>query len=268
MAIGSRGIHDRGTKVEARLYRRIAGRIFHAVVRLYAIRGFTDTQCGFKLFDSAAAHDLFSRMRMSGYSFDVEVLLMALRSGYRVDEVPVNWTHQPGSKVHVIRDGLRMAMDVMRIRANALRGLYDRPHIALPESAIVTPSRDFAYRETTSDSQVARRGSSECMTGSTDRGSGIFPAVDHQRSVTQTAIMRAGPSSSLVIATRCQPDAVSRTAAIGNDTGKIAKSAVRHGCRGNRPLYGLKYVSGRATESGKNVRPSIDSDRYGSRHGM
>ncbi len=136
VAIGSRGIHDRSTKVEARLYRRIAGRIFHAVVRLYAIRGFTDTQCGFKLFDAAAAHDLFSRMRMSGYSFDVEVLLMALRSGYRVDEVPVNWTHQPGSKVHVVRDGLRMAMDVMRIRANALRGLYDRPHIALPESAI------------------------------------------------------------------------------------------------------------------------------------
>ena len=91
------------------------------MVRLYAIRGFTDTQCGFKLFDAAAAHDLFSRMRMSGYSFDVEVLLMALRSGYRVDEVPVNWTHQPGSKVHVIRDGLRMAIDVMRIRANALR---------------------------------------------------------------------------------------------------------------------------------------------------
>jgi dolichyl-phosphate beta-glucosyltransferase len=77
-------------------------------------------------------------MRMSGYSFDVEVLLMALRAGYQVDEVPVNWTHQPGSKVHVIRDGLRMAVDVMRIRANAARGLYDKPHIALPESAMAS----------------------------------------------------------------------------------------------------------------------------------
>jgi dolichyl-phosphate beta-glucosyltransferase len=77
---------------------------------------------------------------MSGYSFDVEVLLMALRSGYRVDEVAVNWTHQPGSKVRVVRDGLRMAVDVMRIRANAVRGLYDKPHIALPESAIGAPA--------------------------------------------------------------------------------------------------------------------------------
>jgi dolichyl-phosphate beta-glucosyltransferase len=139
IAIGSRGIRTETTRVEARLYRRIAGRLFHAVVRFYAIRGFTDTQCGFKLFDAAAAHDLFSRMRMSGYSFDVEVLLMALRAGYQVAEVPINWTHQPGSKVHVIRDGLRMAFDVIRIRTNAARGLYEQPHIALPRPASMTP---------------------------------------------------------------------------------------------------------------------------------
>jgi dolichyl-phosphate beta-glucosyltransferase len=139
IAIGSRAIRDDVTKVEARVYRRVAGRLFHAVVRLYAIRGFNDTQCGFKLFDAPAAHDLFSRMRMNGYSFDVEVLLMAGRAGYRVAEVPVNWTHQAGSKVHVVRDGLRMAVDVFRIRANAARGVYDQPHIALPESAPATP---------------------------------------------------------------------------------------------------------------------------------
>jgi dolichyl-phosphate beta-glucosyltransferase len=134
VAIGSRAIPNRTTRVEARLYRRIAGRMFHAVVRLYAIRGFVDTQCGFKLFDAPVAHDLFSRMRMTGYSFDVEVLLMALRAGYKVAEVPVNWVHQPGSKVRVVRDGLRMAIDVLRIRANAARGVYDQPHIALPAS--------------------------------------------------------------------------------------------------------------------------------------
>jgi dolichyl-phosphate beta-glucosyltransferase len=132
VAIGSRAIRDDATKVEARVYRRVAGRLFHAVVRLSAVRGFNDTQCGFKLFDAEAAHDLFSRMRMTGYSFDVEVLLMAQRAGYLVAEVPVNWTHQPGSKVRVVRDGLRMAVDVLRIRANAVRHLYDQPHIALP----------------------------------------------------------------------------------------------------------------------------------------
>lgn len=132
VAIGSRGVRDRTTRVQARLYRRVLGRLFHAVVRTFAVHGITDTQCGFKLFDAEVAHDLFSRMRMSGFSFDVEVLLMAIRSGYRVAEVPVNWTHQPGSKVRVLRDGMLMARDVLRIRANALAGLYDEPHIALP----------------------------------------------------------------------------------------------------------------------------------------
>jgi dolichyl-phosphate beta-glucosyltransferase len=134
IAIGSRALRDTKTRVEARIHRRVAGRMFHAVVRLSAIRGFVDTQCGFKLFDASAAQDLFSRMRMTGYSFDVELLLMATRTGYRVAEVPVNWSHQPGSKVRVVRDGLRMAVDVLRIRMNAVRGLYDEPHIALPGS--------------------------------------------------------------------------------------------------------------------------------------
>jgi dolichyl-phosphate beta-glucosyltransferase len=132
IAIASRGVRSRVTRVRARFYRRVLGRLFHTVVRLFAVRGIVDTQCGFKLFDAETAHDLFSRMRMSGFSFDVEVLLMAIRSGYRVAEVPVNWTHQPGSKVRVLRDGLLMARDVLRIRANALAGVYDEPHIALP----------------------------------------------------------------------------------------------------------------------------------------
>ena len=141
VAIGSRGVRSRDTRVRARLYRRVLGRMFHAVVRLFAVHGIVDTQCGFKLFDAAAAHDLFSRMRMSGFSFDVEVLLMAIRSEYKVAEVPVNWTHQPGSKVRVLRDGMLMARDVLRIRANALAGVYDEPHIALPPGPSPSPAR-------------------------------------------------------------------------------------------------------------------------------
>lgn len=132
IAIGSRALRDADTKLEARLHRRVLGRMFHAVVRSFATGGFKDTQCGFKLFESNAAHDLFSRMRMSGYSFDVEVLVMALRTGYEVAEVPINWVHQPGSKVRVLRDGLLMVRDVLRIRSNLARGAYDKPHIALP----------------------------------------------------------------------------------------------------------------------------------------
>ena len=131
VAIGSRGMASDQVRVQARLYRRVLGRSFHLLVRMLTVRGFSDTQCGFKLFTAAAAHDLFSRMRMDRYSFDVEVLLMAQLRGYRVDEVPVNWAHQPGSRVNLVTDSARMAADLFVIRGNLLRGLYDEPQVAL-----------------------------------------------------------------------------------------------------------------------------------------
>lgn len=140
VAIGSRALHSAETVVRARVYRRVMGRAFHALVRSLTVRGIGDTQCGFKLFRGAAAHDLFSRMRMTGFSFDVEVLLMAQRQGYRIAEVPVNWTHQPGSRISLVRDSLRMARDLFIIRANALRGEYDVPHVALPGVEPATPA--------------------------------------------------------------------------------------------------------------------------------
>ncbi|MGH7514236.1 MAG: dolichyl-phosphate beta-glucosyltransferase [Gemmatimonadales bacterium] len=130
LAVGSRVVTPgAGVSVRRRWYRHVMGRTFHFLVRSFAVRGVQDTQCGFKLFRGAVAHDLFSRMRMSGFSFDVEVLLMAQRRGYRIAEVPVNWVHQPGSKVRVMRDSLRMAADLLVIRANHLRGDYDRHRV-------------------------------------------------------------------------------------------------------------------------------------------
>jgi dolichyl-phosphate beta-glucosyltransferase len=131
VAIGSRALTSAETNVQARWYRRLIGRTYHKLVEMLTVRGFRDTQCGFKLFRGAVAHDLFARMRMDGFSFDVEVLLMAQRGGHRVVEVPVNWVHQPGSRVNLVRDSLRMARDLFVIRANALRGEYDRPHVAV-----------------------------------------------------------------------------------------------------------------------------------------
>jgi dolichyl-phosphate beta-glucosyltransferase len=129
IAIGSRALHDTGVQVTARSYRRIIGRTFHLLVRALAVRGIQDTQCGFKLLRAPVAHNLFSRMRMDGFSFDVELLLMAQRRGHQIAEVPVNWTHQPGSRVNLALDSLRMARDLFRIRALALQGKYDAPHL-------------------------------------------------------------------------------------------------------------------------------------------
>jgi dolichyl-phosphate beta-glucosyltransferase len=129
VAVGSRALRAEGIRVHAKLYRHLIGRTFHFLVEWLADGGVKDTQCGFKLFRSAVAQDLFSRMRMNGFSFDVEVLAMAKRRGYRVAEVPVNWTHQPGSKVRLTLDSLRMAADLVRIRAHCLSGEYEIPHL-------------------------------------------------------------------------------------------------------------------------------------------
>jgi dolichyl-phosphate beta-glucosyltransferase len=130
LAVGSRAIRATGIRVHAKLYRHLMGRTFHFLVEWLADGGVKDTQCGFKLFHARVAQDLFSRMRMNGFSFDVEVLVMARQRGYRVAEVPVNWTHQPGSKVRLTLDSLRMAADLIRIRAHCLSGEYEIPHLA------------------------------------------------------------------------------------------------------------------------------------------
>lgn len=130
VAIGSRALDDDGVQVAARWYRRLIGRTFHFLVRTLTVRGIADTQCGFKLFTAEAAEALFSRMRMNGFSFDVEVLLLAQRVGYDVHEKPVNWEHQPGSRVNLVVDSLRMARDLFIIRSHSMRGHYNHPHVS------------------------------------------------------------------------------------------------------------------------------------------
>jgi dolichyl-phosphate beta-glucosyltransferase len=129
VAIGSRALASDGVRVKAKWYRRLIGRMFHFLVTGLTVRGFQDTQCGFKLFRGEVAHELFTRMRMKGFSFDVEVLLMARRQGHDIAEIPVNWTHKAGSRVNLALDSLRMARDLFIIRSYLARGAYDQPHL-------------------------------------------------------------------------------------------------------------------------------------------
>jgi glycosyltransferase involved in cell wall biosynthesis len=105
-------------------YRHLIGRAFNFLVRRLTIPEIQDTQCGFKCFRRPAAEDLFRVQRLDGWSFDVEVLYVALRRGYRVVEVPIPWYYNPGSRVRVVRDSLTMFTDLLRIRRNWRRGLY------------------------------------------------------------------------------------------------------------------------------------------------
>jgi glycosyltransferase involved in cell wall biosynthesis len=107
-------------------YRHIQGRIFSNLVKLFAVPGFEDTQCGFKCFRAEAAEDLFGVQVFNGMSFDVEVLYIACQRGYRVVEVPIDWYYRAESRVSPLADPLRMLRDILRIRRNWARGLYAR----------------------------------------------------------------------------------------------------------------------------------------------
>lgn len=123
-------------------YRHFMGRVFNMIVRLIAVGGIQDTQCGFKAFIRPAAQDLFNRVQLYGENarpvrgaavtaFDVEVLYLARRRGYRIREVPVLWRYGTETKVDPLRDSIRNLRDVLRVRWNALRGAYpdlDAPH--------------------------------------------------------------------------------------------------------------------------------------------
>ena len=142
MAIGSRALAARlpGFVVRARLYRSVLGTLFNAAVRRGGIPGIADTQCGFKLFRRAVAQELFSYASINGFGFDLELLYLAQRRGYRIAEVPVNWSDKPGSKVRVLRDGLCMLFDLAVIRRNNVRGRYRRPSFS-PEVMQVHATR-------------------------------------------------------------------------------------------------------------------------------
>ncbi len=105
-------------------YRHVVGRIFNGLIRLIALPGLQDTQCGFKCFRGPAAADLFRRQTLPGWAFDVEVLFAARLLGYSIVEIGIPWYFNADSKVSVLRDSTRMALDLFRIRLNALRGVY------------------------------------------------------------------------------------------------------------------------------------------------
>lgn len=113
--IGSRGQPQSVLEVRQPLRRENLGRAFNHAVRLVAIHGIYDTQCGFKLWSRRAARAVFPRLRIHRFAFDVETLWLARRMGFRIREVGVLWKHDPATTVRLVRDGLRMGGDLLRI---------------------------------------------------------------------------------------------------------------------------------------------------------
>jgi glycosyltransferase involved in cell wall biosynthesis len=126
VAIGSREVRG-ARRYDEPMHRHLGGRFINLAIRLLILPGLQDTQCGFKCFRAAVAQDLFQKQTLTGWSFDIELLYIAHRRGYRVIEVPIDWYYRPESKVSALRDALRMISDIFRIRSNGRRGLYNAP---------------------------------------------------------------------------------------------------------------------------------------------
>jgi len=122
-AIGSRDLDRSLIGVRQPLFREFGGRFFNLVIRLLTGLPFHDTQCGFKLFEGAAAREIFRRQRVERFGFDVEVLFIARGLGYRTLEVPVRWNDVAGTKVKML-GALAAFLDPVKVRWNGLTGKY------------------------------------------------------------------------------------------------------------------------------------------------
>jgi dolichyl-phosphate beta-glucosyltransferase len=125
VTVGSRAL-DRGLIGTHQPWRREqAGRVFNLAVRLATGLPFWDTQCGFKAFRMSVCRPLVESATVDRFGFDVELLYLAFRAGLRMKEVPVRWDHNEGSKVSLGSDSFRMLNEVVLIRQQARRGVYD-----------------------------------------------------------------------------------------------------------------------------------------------
>ena len=125
VAIGSRALKESDIQVHQPWYREMMGKIFNILVRVLSIRGFKDTQCGFKCFTREAAMKVCRRQRLERFSFDVEMLYIAKKLGYKVKEVPVRWLNESETKVRAVRDSANMFFDLLRIRLNGIEKKYE-----------------------------------------------------------------------------------------------------------------------------------------------
>ena len=124
VVIGSRYVSGAQIKIKQPLYRIIGSRVLNLLTRIILLPDIKDTQCGFKLFPQRAVAEIFPKIRLTRFSFDLEVLALAKAFGYRIKEVPIEWEDNPHSTVDPVKDGLKLLRDAIRIKINLMRGDY------------------------------------------------------------------------------------------------------------------------------------------------
>lgn len=138
IACGSRALPGSEIGIPRPLHRRILSRVFNALARLAGVRGFHDTQCGFKLFRRDTGRRVFATLRTRRFAFDVELIASARAMGLRVEEVPVRWDYSGHTTVNVLSSGAQMLWDLFLL---ALRrpGKKNRPETTPPSHPQTTP---------------------------------------------------------------------------------------------------------------------------------
>lgn len=118
--IGSRSLEGSNIVVKQPWWREFMGKAFNRFVRFLLLEDFMDTQCGFKLFKGDRVREIFRYATVDRFAYDVEVLYLARKAGYRIKEVPIKWLNSPASKVRPIKDSLQMVKDLLKIRFRKL----------------------------------------------------------------------------------------------------------------------------------------------------
>jgi len=116
IAIGSRALSLSEIIKKQPWWRQGMGKFFNKIVKTLIIDDFNDTQCGFKLFTGDSARNLFKEARINRFAYDVEILALAKKKGYRILEVPIRWINSPQSKVNPLTDSVQMFFDLLKIR--------------------------------------------------------------------------------------------------------------------------------------------------------
>jgi dolichyl-phosphate beta-glucosyltransferase len=126
IAIGSRWLESGRQTHRQPFYRQFFGRCFNGVTRFVMGLKFADTQCGFKAFTRSAAQTVFQLQTIERWGFDPEILFIALKRGYRVQEVAVSWAHDERTRMSYLKDGMKMLEEIAIVRWNALLGRYGK----------------------------------------------------------------------------------------------------------------------------------------------
>ena len=125
LAFGSRALDRSLIGVHQPWQREQGGRVFNLIVRAATGLPFWDTQCGFKAFHMEVCRPIIEAATVDRFAFDVELLYVARVAGLRLQEIPVRWDHDAGSKIELVNDSFRMVSQVLSIRKGARNGQYD-----------------------------------------------------------------------------------------------------------------------------------------------